>query len=109
MKNPRIKPETQPRQLELALHWSFNLVLQQTVSGTIDDSIRQLQINKINQVKLERDNEKVNAILKTLDANARANINLMPTILEAAESYATLGEISDTLKDVFGVYQEPMF
>ncbi len=72
---------------------------------TIDDSIRQLQINKINQVKLERDNEKVKAILKTLDANARANINLMPTILEAAESYATLGEIADTMRNVFGEYK----
>jgi len=72
---------------------------------TVDDSIRQLQINKINQIKAERDNEKVSALLKILDSNARANINLMPTILEAAESYATLGEIADVMRNVFGEFK----
>ncbi|HEY0031146.1 MAG TPA: methylmalonyl-CoA mutase family protein [Bacteroidia bacterium] len=71
---------------------------------TVDDSIRQLQIDKINKVKSERDNEKVKAILAKLDSNARADVNLMPTILEAAESYATLGEIADTMRNVFGEY-----
>ena len=71
---------------------------------TVDDSIRQLQIDKINKVKSERDNEKVQSILKTLDANAKADSNLMPTILEAAESYATLGEIADTMRNVFGEF-----
>ncbi len=72
---------------------------------TIDDSIRQLQIDKINAVKQGRDNEKVKNLLKTLDSNARAAINLMPTILEAAENYATLGEIADTMRNVFGEYK----
>ena len=72
---------------------------------SIDDSIRQLQIDKINKVKAERDNEQVKSILKKLDSNARADINLMPTILEAAESYATLGEIADTMRNVFGEYK----
>ena len=71
---------------------------------TVDDSIRQLQINKINQVKAERDNDKVKEILKTLDANAKADVNLMPIILEAAENYATLGEIADTMRGVFGEF-----
>ena len=72
---------------------------------TIDDSIRQLQIDKINKVKAERDNEKVNELLQTLDSNARADVNLMPTILAAAENYATLGEIADTMRNVFGEYK----
>ena len=72
---------------------------------TVDDSIRQLQIDKINKVKAERDNEKVKEILKKLDASARGNVNLMPTILEAAENYATLGEIADTMRNVFGLHQ----
>jgi len=71
---------------------------------SIDDAIRQLQIDKINKVKAERDNEKVKAILKTLEANARGSVNLMPTILEAAENYATLGEIADVLRGVFGEF-----
>lgn len=69
---------------------------------TIDDSIRQVQIDKINVVKNDRDSDKVQSILKTLEQNARADVNLMPTILEAAESYATLGEIADTMRNVFG-------
>jgi methylmalonyl-CoA mutase N-terminal domain/subunit len=72
---------------------------------TVDDTIRQLQIDKINKVKAERDNEKVKELLQTLDSNARADVNLMPTILAAAESYATLGEIADTMRNVFGEYK----
>lgn len=72
---------------------------------TVDDSIRQLQIDKIKKVKAERNNEKVAELLKTLDAHARADVNLMPTILEAAENYATLGEIADTMRNVFGEYK----
>ncbi len=71
---------------------------------TIDDSIRQLQIDKINKVKSERDNEKVKILLKKLDESARADVNLMPIILESAENYATLGEIADTMRNVFGEY-----
>jgi methylmalonyl-CoA mutase, N-terminal domain len=44
----------------------------------------------------------VKEILQKLDAHAKSNANLMPTILEAAESYATLGEIADTMRNVFG-------
>ncbi len=72
---------------------------------SIDDSIRQLQIDKINKVKAERDNKKVAELLKTLDADARGTVNLMPSILAAVESYATLGEIADTLRNVFGEYK----
>ena len=71
---------------------------------SIDDSIRQLQIDKINKVKAERDNEKVESILKKLEKDARGTVNLMPTILEAVESYATLGEIADVMRGVFGEY-----
>ena len=71
---------------------------------TVDDSIRQLQIDKINKVKSERDNDKVQNLLKKLDEHARADVNVMPVILESAESYATLGEIADTMRNVFGEY-----
>jgi methylmalonyl-CoA mutase N-terminal domain/subunit len=71
---------------------------------TVDDSIREKQIAKINQVKSERDNERVASLLKNLEANAKADVNLMPSILEAAENYATLGEIADVMRGVFGEY-----
>ncbi|MEO6882902.1 MAG: methylmalonyl-CoA mutase family protein, partial [Bacteroidia bacterium] len=47
----------------------------------------------------------VNSILKTLEDTARGTGNLMPIILEAAENYATLGEIADTMRNVFGEYK----
>lgn len=72
---------------------------------TVDDSVRLLQIEKIKKVKAERDNEKVKDLLQKLDADARANTNLMPGILAAAENYATLGEIADTFRNVFGLYE----
>ena len=55
-------------------------------------------------MKSERDNEKVASLLKKLDENARAEVNLMPIILESAENYATLGEIADTMRNVFGEF-----
>ena len=71
---------------------------------SIDDAIRQLQKDKINKVKADRDNEKVKVLLKTLEENAKGTVNLMPTILEAAENYATLGEMADVMRGVFGEF-----
>jgi methylmalonyl-CoA mutase N-terminal domain/subunit len=71
----------------------------------VDDNIRVQQIAKLNQLKSERDNQKVTLLLQKLDADARANVNLMPRILEACEQYATLGEIADTFRNVFGEYR----
>ena len=72
---------------------------------SIDDSIRQLQINKINNVKAERNNKEVEMTLKSLEEKAKGTDNLMPTILEAVEKYATLGEIADVLRGVFGEFK----
>ncbi|MBL0049499.1 MAG: methylmalonyl-CoA mutase [Bacteroidetes bacterium] len=72
---------------------------------TIDDSIRKVQIDKINQVKSERDNVKVNELLVQLESAAKADTNLMPIILEATENYATLGEIADVMRTVFGEFK----
>lgn len=70
----------------------------------VDDSIRLSQIEKINQLKAERNNEKVSEKLAALKTAAKGNDNLMPYILSAVEEYATLGEIADTLREVFGEY-----
>lgn len=70
----------------------------------VDDSIRQEQINKIKQLKAERNNVLVDEKLKDLKEAAQGDQNLMPFILEAVEEYATLGEIADVLRSVFGEY-----
>lgn len=72
---------------------------------TIDDSIRQTQIDKINAVKASRNNEEVKANLQAIERAARGDENLMPHILKAVESYATLGEIADEMRGVFGEFR----
>ena len=70
----------------------------------VDDSIRKLQFEKISKLKAERDNTRVKQALNELSIAAGGNSNLMPYILAAVEAYATLGEIADTLREVFGEY-----
>jgi methylmalonyl-CoA mutase N-terminal domain/subunit len=65
------------------------------------------QIDRLRRLREERDNEKVGATLAALRQAARGTENLMPFFLEATRVYATLQEMMDVLRDVFGVYQEP--
>jgi methylmalonyl-CoA mutase N-terminal domain/subunit len=71
---------------------------------SVDDSIRTHQIEKINKLRAQRDNIAVANNLQKLKEAANGSENLMPYILTAVESYATLGEIADTLRAVFGEY-----
>lgn len=70
----------------------------------IDESIRTIQTDKINKLKKERNNEDVAIALANLRKGAESTENLMPLILTAVEAYATLGEIADVLRSVFGAY-----
>jgi len=71
----------------------------------VDDAIRQFQIDKLNKIKAQRDNEKVKSCLTRLEENAKADTNVMPAIIDACENYVSLGEISDTLRKIFGIYK----
>jgi methylmalonyl-CoA mutase N-terminal domain/subunit len=70
----------------------------------VDDSIRKQQIEKLIKLKNERDNQAVSEALSQLSIVAKSKNNLMPFILTAVEHYATLGEIADTLRNIFGEY-----
>ena len=72
---------------------------------TIDDSIRQVQIEKIRQLKSERDPLKVAACIRRVEEAAGSGENLMPVIIDAVEQCATLGEIADAMRRVFGEYR----
>ena len=72
---------------------------------SIDDNIRKLQIQKLQQLKSERNNDQVQQSLAALKTAAQDNTNLIPFIITCVEHYATLGEISDTLRSVFGEYR----
>ena len=68
----------------------------------VDDSIRDQQIQKLNELKERRNQTQVKTCLETIRNKAVSNENLMPAVIEAVESLCTLGEISDVLRSVFG-------
>jgi len=70
----------------------------------VDDSIRKHQIEKISILKSERNNLAVSEALSQLSNAAKGTENLMPYVLVAVENYATLGEIANTLRAIFGEY-----
>jgi methylmalonyl-CoA mutase len=67
--------------------------------------VRQSQINRLNRLKEERDQEKVDKALQNLNRGARGNDNLLELAVEAARASATLGEISSAMEDVFGRFK----
>ena len=72
----------------------------------INPEVEEYQKQKLARVKAERDNKKVAETLAALKIAARGTDNALPLILEAVRAYATLGEISDTLREGFGEYTQ---
>ncbi len=71
----------------------------------VDDSIREGQIKRLNEVKSQRDQTKVTELLETLEQQAKDGTNLMPCIIESVSNYATLGEVADVFRKTFGEYE----
>ncbi|MCA0426918.1 MAG: methylmalonyl-CoA mutase family protein [Bacteroidetes bacterium] len=71
----------------------------------VDDSIRISQMEKLKQLKSERNNEMVAKHLLAIEQAAKADTNLMPLLIDAVSDYTTLGEIADCLRGVFGEYR----
>jgi len=65
------------------------------------------QVARLAALRQERDNVRVGETLSALRSAAEGSDNLMPYLLNAVNAYATLGEITDVLREVFGVYEEP--
>jgi methylmalonyl-CoA mutase N-terminal domain/subunit len=76
---------------------------------SIDESVAEIQRERLRRLRARRDNAKVTRALEALKEAARGTENTMPYILECVRAYATLGEICDALKEVFGEYHEPPF
>jgi methylmalonyl-CoA mutase, N-terminal domain len=72
----------------------------------LDPELEQQQITRLRDLRASRDNAAVDARLRALESAARSSDNLMPHILACAEAFATVGEISERLRAVFGEYQE---
>jgi methylmalonyl-CoA mutase N-terminal domain/subunit len=73
----------------------------------VNPAVQIAQIENLKKLKSERDGSKVEKLLAVLKKGAQGDDNLMPLILESVKAYATLGEICDVLKEVFGEYGQP--
>jgi methylmalonyl-CoA mutase N-terminal domain/subunit len=74
----------------------------------IDPAIEQEQIARVQRVRAERNAKAAAAALSEVEQAARSGANLLPPIIAAVEAYATLGEIADRMRAVFGEYTEAM-
>ena len=76
---------------------------------SIDESVGERQLARLQTLRARRDTGRVEGARQALSKAAREDANVMEPILECVRAYATLGEICDTLRDVYGVYEEPGF
>jgi len=74
----------------------------------INETVAKQQLARLKEIKKTRNNSQVRERLRDLKKAAEGDINLMPFILKCVKAYATLGEIMDSLKEVFGEYKEPI-
>ena len=72
----------------------------------VDPEQERKQKERLARVKKDRDNERVNKALKSLDEAARSQDNTMPAFIDCAEAYASVGEICDVLRKAFGTQKE---
>ena len=75
----------------------------------IDESVASLQGERLQKLRAERDTARCEQTLNALTEGTRTGENTMPLLLDCVRAYATLGEMCDALRPVFGEYQEPMF
>ncbi|HYP52020.1 MAG TPA: methylmalonyl-CoA mutase family protein [Pyrinomonadaceae bacterium] len=75
----------------------------------INEAVREKQLQRLEETKARRDKGAVANALEKLKQAAEAGDNTMPATLDAVRAYATLGEICDALRDVYGLYEEPAF
>ena len=74
----------------------------------VDPSVEERQVIALKKLRKERDNDAVRSALKNLKQAAKNGENIVPYVFDAVSVYATLGEITHTLRDVFGEYTESM-
>jgi methylmalonyl-CoA mutase N-terminal domain/subunit len=72
----------------------------------IDPEVERAQVERLRNLRARRDPSGVRVALLQVEESARSEQNLMPAILQAVKAYATVGEISDALRKVFGEYRE---
>jgi methylmalonyl-CoA mutase N-terminal domain/subunit len=71
-----------------------------------DDSVEKLQVDQLQALKQKRSQRAIASALEAVKQAARENRNTLPATIEAVKAYATVGEISDTLREVYGEYKD---
>jgi methylmalonyl-CoA mutase N-terminal domain/subunit len=74
----------------------------------MDPEVSKRQIERLQRVKSVRDNKQVESTLEELRQAANGRGNIMPPLIDAVKAYATVGEITDILRDIFGSFKEPV-
>ena len=72
-----------------------------------DEAVEKKQIERLKKLKQSRDNRQVEIALSQVREVAKNGSNVMPALIEAVKTYATVGEITDVFRDAFGEYREP--
>jgi methylmalonyl-CoA mutase N-terminal domain/subunit len=72
----------------------------------IDETTAEHQLARLNRLRKTRDNSRLRAALEALEEGARGSANTMPLLVEAVRAYATVGEMCDALRRVWGEYEE---
>jgi methylmalonyl-CoA mutase N-terminal domain/subunit len=72
----------------------------------ISEEVEKKQIERLRKLRRERNNERVSQVLAKVRQVAESEENIMPVLIEAVKAYATVGEITDILREVFGEYRE---
>jgi len=73
----------------------------------VNPEVERKQIEHVRKLKATRDNSKVKKVLQKMREIAESDENILPITIDAVKSYATIGEICDVLRDVFGEYKAP--
>jgi len=73
----------------------------------IDEKVEREQVAALTEVKKKRDADKVKASLERLKNDAKSGANVMYALIDCVEAYASLGEMCDIFREVYGVYEEP--
>jgi methylmalonyl-CoA mutase N-terminal domain/subunit len=74
----------------------------------VREEVVRRQVERLRKVRAERDDGKVQSMLRRLDEAARSDANLVPLFIESVENYVTIGEICDVLRGVFGEQREAL-
>ena len=73
-----------------------------------DEAGTRNQIEALSRIRAERDNDGVQVALARLETDVKADRNVMPALMEAVKAYASVGEMTDVMKSVYGRYKEPV-